>query len=144
MRSSETLLRNRGDKDIFTVADAGSADVRRAGWIFLAIFFAAGLLTEVFGRENLWLMATFLIALVLGLALLASSFAARLYRGDVKLRPWDAARKAVVIFAILLAARLLIEAAFPSRDFDLTEVIAISAAFALFFSLDTTAYRKPA
>lgn len=118
--------------------------MRRVGWIFLAIAFSSVLLTTVFGRENLWLLSTLLIALFLGTALLVSSFAVRLYRGDVKLRLWDAAKMAAVIFSMVLTLRLLAHIVFQSEDFDLTEAIILSAVFALVYGLYTTAYRRRA
>lgn len=105
---------------------------------------AAALLTIVFGSEIEWLLFTFGITFVLGTLLVGFSSAARIHRGDVKLRPWDAARKAPVLFLIMLAAQLLAEVVFRSRDLDLTEGIVVSAAFAIVYGLYTTAYREPA
>jgi hypothetical protein len=118
--------------------------VRNAGWILLAIAFAIALLSKVSGRENVWLLSTLLIALVVAVALLFSDFAGRIYRGDLKLRPWDAAKKAVVVFVIALAVTLLMLVVFQSRDFEWSIVIIRTAAFALAYGLYTTAYRKPA
>lgn len=117
--------------------------MRRVGWIFVAIAFATAWLAQVFGSENVWLLSAFGITIVLGFVLVASTSAARLYRGDVRLRPWDAAKKAFVIFMILLALRLFASAAFGSTEFDLAEAIIASAGFALVMALYTTAYRKP-
>ncbi len=118
--------------------------MRRVGWISLAVAFAAALLTIGFGRENVWLLSTFGITIVLGTVLLGSTSVARLYRGDVKLRPWDAAKKSFVIFVIVLALRLLACVVLQPTEFDLKEAIFMSAVFAIFFGLYTTAYRKPA
>ena len=117
--------------------------MKKAGWILLAIAFATGLLIEVSGRGNMWLLSTFLITILLGLALICAASAARLYRGDVRLRPWDAAKRAVVIFLVVLALRLLIQAVFPSLDYELSSVVIWSAGFAFAYGLSTTAYRKP-
>jgi hypothetical protein len=118
--------------------------VRQVGWIFLTFALAVTLLTGVFGWENVWLMAILLITLFLGIALLAISFAARIYRGDLKLRPWDAAKKASAIFVIIVALRLFTQLAFPSEGFDLTEVITFSVVFAIAYGISATVYRKPA
>ena len=91
----------------------------------------------------MWLLFTFGITFVLGTVLLVSTSVARLYRGDVKLRPWDAAKKAVVLFVIIMALWLLARLVYPS-EFDLTEAIVVSALVAISSSLYTTAYRKPA
>ena len=117
--------------------------MKKAGWILLAIAFAIALFIEVSGRENMWLLSTSLITFLLGLALVCAASAARLYRGYVKLRPWDAAKSAVVIFLVVLALRLLIQAVFPTPDFELSSVLIWSAAFAFGYGLSTTAYRKP-
>ena len=118
--------------------------MRQAGRILAVTAFALLLLIDVFDLENVWLLLTSLIALFLGLALLALSFAVRLYRGDVKLRLWDAAKAAVVIFIAFVALRLLVQLVFPTLDFELREVLTIGAAFAAIYGLCTTAYRKPA
>jgi hypothetical protein len=118
--------------------------VRNAGWTLLTIAFAIALLTNVSGRENVWLLSTLLITFVLAVALLSLDFTARIYRGDLKLRPWDAAKKAAAIFVIVLALTLLTLAVFQSRDFELSAVIIQSAVLALAYGLYTTAYRKPA
>jgi uncharacterized iron-regulated membrane protein len=97
-----------------------------------------------FGRENVWLLGTFGVTFVLGTVILVATFSTRLYRGDVRLRPWDAAKRAVVLFLIVLGLRLLAWLIFPALDRDLAEAIAVSALFAIIFSLYSTAYRKPA
>lgn len=117
--------------------------MKKAGWILLAVAFAIVLFTKVSGRGNMWLLFTLLIAIFLGLALICAAFAARLYRGDVKFRPWDAAKSAVVTFLVVLALRLLIQAVSPSLDFELSSVVIWSATFAVVYGLSTTAYRKP-
>ena len=118
--------------------------MRRAGGILSAMAFATALLANIFGRENAWLLATFGITLVLGSVLLAISSSVRLYRGDLKIRPWHAAKTAVMLFLIILALRLLARVVFPSLEFDLTESILASAVFASFCGLYITSYRKPA
>lgn len=85
-----------------------------------------------------------------GLVLLAGSFfllasgAIRIFRGEVKLQPIDALKKAVVLFLIVLGVRAVLWLVFPSIERNLIEAVIWSAAFAISLGLYTTAYRKPA
>ena len=118
--------------------------MRNLGWGLLGTAFVTALLTHWFGRENVLLLGTFGVTFVLGIILLIASFSARLYRGDVRLRPVDAAKKAIILFGLVFGFRALAWLIFPTLDRDLGEAIAFSALFAIIFSLYSTAYRKPA
>ena len=93
----------------------------------------------------MFIVATFGLSMALGSALLLTSFAQRLYQGEVRLRPWDAAKMAVILFVLMLGLRMVLTSFFfPQSDRTLSEDMWASALFAIFFSLYKTAYRKPA
>ena len=93
----------------------------------------------------MFILIAFGLSMVLGSVILLASFALRLYRGEVRLRPWDAAKMAVILFVALMALRLLLASIFfTDSETTLSEHIWASAFFAIFFSLYQTAYRKPA
>lgn len=119
--------------------------MRKLGWSLLGAAFLCAMLSLWFGRENVFILAAFGLSLVLGSVLLLTSFGQRLYRGEVRLRPVDAAKMAVILFVLMMILRLLLASfVFPESDRTLTEHIWASAIFAIFFSLYQTAYRKPA
>lgn len=144
-QSFPTDFCRQSNRDIFTIADGiGEGDMSKVGWILLAIAFATALLTKVLQPENFWLLAIFGASFILGSSLLLANAATQLFRGRVRLRPWDALKKAIVLFLIVLSLRLLLAwFIFPSSDRALMEDILGSALFAIGYSLYTTAYRKP-
>jgi hypothetical protein len=89
-------------------------------------------------------LALFGLAMLAGLALLAVSAIRRLVRGEVKLRPVDAAKRSVVLFGIMMGLRFLLAAFLPDTMRDPVQVILYAACFAAVYSLYITAYRKPA
>ena len=115
----------------------------KAGYVLIGLGFAAALLTIWFGRENVFIIATVGISILLGSLLLLTSFGVRLYRGDVRIRLWDAAKMAMVLFSIVLGLRLLLSNwVFTDSDREIGEHIFSSALFAIVFSVYTTAYRR--
>lgn len=119
--------------------------MRRLGWSLLGVGFLCALLTLWFGRENVFILTNFGLSVVLGSVILLTSFALRLSQGEVRLRPRDAAKMAVILFLLMMGLRLLLASfVFPESDRTLSEHIWASAIFAIFFSLYQTAYRKPA
>ena len=119
------------------------------GWISLTLAFAlalvaAGLRYAGGAEAPMVVMIAFGIALVVGLVALAISAAMLLAKGEVKLRPWDALKKAAMLFLIILGLRCLAWFVFPGLERNFGYELFQSAAFAALFALYTTAYRKPA
>ena len=83
-------------------------------------------------------------AVLVGMALLLISAVNRLMKGEVRLRPADAAKRGILVFCIILGLRFLAFALFPDWAGDPIEAILSAACFATAYSLYTTAYRKPA
>lgn len=104
---------------------------------------AGGLRYSGVGEPPDELVIGFAIALLLGLITLAISAAIKLAKGDIRLRPWDAARKAITLFLLYLGVYVLLSFAFSGMKMDVKVAIQ-AAAFAIIYSLFTTAYRKPA
>ena len=117
--------------------------MRRLGWILLSTSLAVAVLAYIFGLENIWLLLIFGVTFLLGMAILASSFAVRLYRGDIRLRLFDAAKTAIIVFSVMVTFRVLALIAFPSENSDLTQIVLASAGFAISYGLYKTAYRRP-
>ena len=118
--------------------------MRKLGWSLLGLGFLCALLSLWIGRENKFILMAFGLSIVLGSVILLTSFALRLYRGEVRLRPWDAAKMAVILFVALMALRLLLASVFfTDSEKTFSEHILASALFAIFFSFYQTAYRKP-
>ena len=119
--------------------------MRKFGWSLLGLGFVAVLLSVWSGRENALLLTILVVSFALGSLILLTSFALRLYRGEVRLRPRDAAKMAVILFLLMMSVRLLLATLiFPDSDKAHSEHILASALFAIVLSLYQTAYRKPA
>jgi len=84
------------------------------------------------------------IAFFVGGILWMTSVIVRLLKGQVRLRPWDALKRASVYFAVFAALRFGAWAIFPEMERDLFEALFLSIATALALSFYSTAYRKPA
>lgn len=82
-------------------------------------------------------------AAVAGLLLLSVHAGVRLARGEVRLRPLDAAKHAVMMFGFVVACRFLAGLIFPKIAGDITLTIVSALAIAIVFGLSTTAYRRP-
>lgn len=103
-----------------------------------------GLSVRIFAPNKEWAYAGAGLALLLGSLLLMIYGAIRLWKGNVKLRPWDAAKKAWWMFLVMLGVQLIAQFVFPNLRLDSVYAIFQSALFAIVFSLYSTAYRKPA
>ncbi|HEY1125037.1 MAG TPA: hypothetical protein VGE65_05350 [Sphingobium sp.] len=121
--------------------------MRRIGWALaaLALLPAVGSLglryagqIELADNALIGFAATFL----LGMMLVLISGGIRLARGEVKLRPWDAAKSALLMFGIIMAIRVLAWVVLPSLGRDLIDAVIQSAIFAIAYSLYSTAYRR--
>lgn len=104
-----------------------------------ALWLAALGFQEALGIERstvVWFLA--IPAMLLGLIAWAVSASISISRGEVKLRPWQALKPAIVIFVILMAAKLLASEVFsvPMRSW----VISIlgTAIFAIVLGLYQT------
>jgi hypothetical protein len=115
--------------------------VYRVGVTLIVAGLAAFLLSNLLGFESPWVVAAAGAAWLLGSILLVLHAALRLYRGDVRLRPFDAARKAVPFFLIALALMLPFQLLFYG-EIDWIRGIGTPAAFAILLSLHQTAYRR--
>ncbi|GEM_PF-4375203 len=104
----------------------------------------AGLRLWVGGEPSLAVLFLFGAATLVGIALLLFSAVNRLSRGEVKLRPLDAAKRGAVVFCIFLGLRFLLSVILPGTMPDPVHVILYAACFAAAYGLYTTAYRKPA
>lgn len=119
--------------------------MRNLGWFFLGVGLVTAMLSAWFGRENVILLTTFGLSFVFGSLILLTSFTIRLYRGEIRLRFWDASKLAAILFIASVCLRLLLGAFFfPDSNKTLTDHVLASAFFSIFFSLYQTAYRKPA
>lgn len=118
--------------------------MKRLGDALVFAGLVAGVTIRAFMPDQEDLFALAGLVLLAGSIILLASGAIRLFRGEVKLRPIDALKKAVVLFLIVLGLRTLLWVAFPSLDRDLNAAVLWSAIFAVSLGLYTTAYRKPA
>jgi hypothetical protein len=123
--------------------------MRNASWAlitlaFVLAFVALGL--QIWGNDGaaMFIKIGFAVTLLLGVVVLTISACIRLARRELLLRPWDAMRKAVLIFLIVFGIRSLIELIAPGFGGDLRMAALHSAGFAIVYGLYTTAYRKPA
>jgi len=123
--------------------------VRRIGWMLIALGFALAIVAlalrytiggDLADTAGMGAAATML----LGFGLWMISALTRLFKGEIRIRPWDALKSAIMIFGIILGLRFLIWMIFPDLERDLIEAVWKSAVFAIPFSLYQTAYRKPA
>lgn len=121
--------------------------MRRVGWLLLVLAFVLALTAagsrQFFGGEpGEIIVVSFLLLMLMAISVLVVSAVSRLIKGEVRLRPWDATRRALPLFAIVLGGRLVFYAIFPKPERDLTIDIVSSVAFAVFYGLYTTAYRR--
>lgn len=123
--------------------------VRRIGWMLIALGFALAIVAlalrytiggDLAGTAGMGAAATML----LGFGLWMISALTRLFKGEIRIRPWDALKSAILIFAAMLGLRSLLWLIFPDFERDWIGIIWKSAAFAIAFSLYQTSYRKPA
>lgn len=121
--------------------------MKRLGYIFSGIGLVLAILTFALRgaiSDDVALVPLFgaAISLLIAFLIFIASGISRLARGDIKLRPWDAARKFPTLFAIILGLHLVIGAILPGLKYDILLAVLRSAVGALFFSLYNTAYRK--
>lgn len=118
--------------------------MRKLGWSLVGLGFVAGLLSIWFGHEYVFLMAAFGLSFALGSLILLTSFGLRMYRGEVRLRLWDAAKMAAIFFLVVMCVRLVLGTFFfPNSANTLTDHFLASALVAIVLGLYQTAYRKP-
>ena len=118
--------------------------MRKIAYLLTGFALIVGLSVRIFAPNEEWAYAGAGLALLLGSLLFMTNGAIRLWKGNVKLRPWDAAKKAWWIFLVILGVRLIAQFVFPNLRLDIVYAIFQSALFATVFSLYTTAYRTPA
>lgn len=118
--------------------------MKKTGYFFFAIGLATAAAIAILDSVNIWLIGIFAGCIILAIALIGSDAAARLYRGEVKLRPWLAAKKFLLVFLVVLGLMLIASNIFPSYDFVIFEAVIKSASIATVLSLSQTAYRKHA
>jgi hypothetical protein len=118
--------------------------VKKIAYLLVASALIVGLSVGIFAPNNEWAYAGAGLALLLGSLLLMTDGAIRLWKGNVKLRPWDAAKNAWWMFLVILGVRLIAQFVFPNLRLDIVYAIFQSALIATVISLYSTAYRTPA
>ncbi|MCT2400642.1 hypothetical protein [Novosphingobium mangrovi (ex Huang et al. 2023)] len=83
------------------------------------------------------------LTILAGGLLLLMNAAIRILQGQLQLRPWDALKRASIVFATIFALRLLAWLAFPTLERDWIAALIYSLGFAIVLGLYSTAYRKP-
>lgn len=116
--------------------------MRTAGWVLFLLGLIFIPLSHYIAPEMHLLLIIFGSSMLAGLILLLANGINRLRKGEVVLRPFDAMKKAIWLFLLMLGIRLLIYFVFPNFEQDITVAILNSAIFAIVFSFYTTAYRK--
>jgi hypothetical protein len=117
--------------------------VKEIAYLLIGSALIVGLSVRIFVPHLEWAYAGAGLALLLGSLFLITNGATRLWKGNVKLRPWDATRKAWWMFLVILGMRLIAQFIFPNLKLDVVYAIFQSALIATIFSLHSTAYRKP-
>lgn len=115
--------------------------MRGVGYALFFIGLVAGGLTTLFAPGS-DIIAIFGLLMIGGATLLVISGITRIAKGEVRLRPIMAMRKAALLFVIIVGLKVVFELWFPSLKFDLANAVISSAVFALAFGFHATAYRK--
>ena len=121
--------------------------MRRTGWLLLALAAAAAAMAFVcqyVGYED-WsgpAIFSFIILMLLGGAFLSLSALMRFARGELRLRPKDALRSTVTVFAAIVGLKALFWVIFPDDDRNMLKALLVSAAFSAAYGLYSTAYRR--
>ena len=118
--------------------------MRTAGWIVTGLGFAAALLWNALGQDNVGIMAVAALAILAGMVLLAINAMMRMSRGELRMRPNAALKRGPIIFVVMVGVYALALVIFPETQFDWTAILIrcaiVSLTMALYFSAD----RKPA
>lgn len=117
--------------------------MKRAGLIFSALGLLQAIVLMIVGRDQTYLLASFGVCFALGAILLGIDGVHRLANGQIKLRPFAAAKITPILFALMSIVSFLIGLVFPNSERSLAEIVMVAFLFAVFFSLYSTAYRKP-
>jgi len=119
--------------------------LRRAGWILVTLAALCAIGSAIFQglvRRDL-LELPVVLAMLLGVLALVISSVVRLVTGQVKLRLWDAAKSALGMFSVMMAAGLVVGWLFPQTNGPWTRTGLMFALWAIGSGLYVTAYRKP-
>lgn len=116
--------------------------MRTAGYAFLVLGFAAGFLWHFLGRNDVWPIVVFGVSMIVGLLSLSIDAIIRMYRGELRLRPFDAFRKAPIIFTIVFAILVLTGMFFRTAPIDWTQTLIKCAVISLVMAFYLGAYRK--
>lgn len=118
--------------------------MKAAGWIIICLGFASAFLWNYLGRDHVGVMAVGGLAIVTGMILLAIDALRRMSRGELRLRPLEALKRAPLIFLVMVGVYVVVVLIAPDTQIDWTETLircaAVSATMAIYFS----AYRKAA
>ncbi|MBB3980762.1 hypothetical protein GGR44_000393 [Sphingobium fontiphilum] len=121
--------------------------MRRIGWAILVlavVLAASAFYLHHIGQDDSAQLANLGIAILflLGCVALTISAGFRLIKGEVKLRPRDAFKSALIVFTIMIALRALFWGIYPDGERDYASALLQSAAFSIAYGLYTTAYRR--
>ncbi|MBA4228997.1 MAG: hypothetical protein C0456_20600 [Hyphomonas sp.] len=117
--------------------------MRTAGYGFVFLGLAQAILLQFTGRDNVTLLASFGLCMLVGTVLLAANAIARFLRGTLQLRPFNALKLFPVLFIVMFALTFGLRLIMPS-NFSATETVWLVAIMAVFFSIYATIYRKRA
>lgn len=117
--------------------------MRTAGYGFVFLGLAQAILLQFTGRDNVALLASFGLCMLVGTVLLAANAITRLLRGELQLRPFSALKRLPLLFITLLALTFGLRLIMPS-NFSATESVWFVAIVSVFFSIYATIYRKSA
>ena len=123
--------------------------MKRVGWGLIALGFILALVTATLRKtvsdESADLaMIGFVLAILLGFIALAVSASVRLWKGELKLRPWDAFKAALLYFVVFMTLRIGAWALFADMERDIVKALVLSIAPAVALGFYSTAYRKTA
>jgi hypothetical protein len=117
--------------------------LRKAGYGFVFLGLVQAILLQFTGRDNITLLASFGLCMLVGTVLLAANAITRLLRGELQLRPASALKRFPLLFIAMLALTFGLRLIMPS-NFSAPETVWFVAIMAVFFSIYATIYRKSA
>ena len=121
--------------------------MKRLGYICVAITFVLAVTAFALhlggikdGSAYVLIVCFFVLFLAMLIFLIHGSV--RLWKGEVRLRPWDAFKRAVVLFLLFMVTMGIVSIALPSDAINWWAYVISSSLYVTFSSLHSTAYRK--
>lgn len=118
--------------------------IKRIGMIVFAVSLLIGLIQRYLLASDNDAYAITALLLLVGLVILMMGYAAEIWSGQVKLRPFEAFKMGSPLFLFIVGLRIVGGVVFPESMTNWTSALIQSAGFAIAYSLHSTAYRRPA